>query len=159
MTNDVILRDVLDSDLPIFFEQQLDRDATWMAAFPARPRDAFMAHWQKIQTVETSTLKTIVFQGKVAGYMACWEQHDERKVGYWLGKEYWAQGVASAALSLFLMEVKVRPLHARVAKHNAASIRVLQKCGFMMTGEDKFVGVNGEECEEFILVLRAREGP
>jgi len=45
MTNDVQLRDVLADDLPIFFEQQLDPEATQMAAFPARDRDALMAHW------------------------------------------------------------------------------------------------------------------
>lgn len=44
MTNDVLLRDVTESDLPIFFEQQLDPDATAMAAFPSRDREAFMAH-------------------------------------------------------------------------------------------------------------------
>lgn len=33
MTNRVLLRDVTESDLPIFYEQQLDPDATAMAAF------------------------------------------------------------------------------------------------------------------------------
>jgi hypothetical protein len=42
------LRDVSDDDLPIFFEQQREPDANQMAAFPARDRDAFMAHWTKI---------------------------------------------------------------------------------------------------------------
>jgi RimJ/RimL family protein N-acetyltransferase len=158
MANDVTLRGVQDSDLPIFFEQQLDPEATRMAAFPARPRDAFMAHWEKILTGASPMPKTIVFQGNVAGNIVCWEQHDERNVGYWLGKEYWGKGVASAALSQFLEEVKVRPLSARVAKHNAASIRVLQKCGFKISGEDRFPGVKGEEGEEFILTLRASGG-
>ena len=43
----VILREVIDADLEIFFEQQLDSEATEMAAFPARDRDAHMAHWNK----------------------------------------------------------------------------------------------------------------
>jgi RimJ/RimL family protein N-acetyltransferase len=157
MTNDVLLRNVQDSDLPIFFEQQLDPEATRMAALPARPRDAFMAHWKKILAGET-ILKTIVFQGKVVGNIVCWEQGGERKVGYWLGKEYWGKGIASAGLSLFLGEVKVRPLYARVVKYNAASIRVLQKCGFTISGEDKFSGVDGEEAEGFILALGANDG-
>jgi hypothetical protein len=42
MTNEITLRDVQDSDLPIFFEQQLDPEATRMAAFPARDPDAFI---------------------------------------------------------------------------------------------------------------------
>jgi hypothetical protein len=57
----ILLRDVIASDLPIFFEQQLDPVATQMAAFPARDRDAFMAHWAKIIADSHNTLKTIWF--------------------------------------------------------------------------------------------------
>ena len=45
MSNEVRLRDIEPNDLPIFYEQQLDADATRMAAFPARDRAAFDAHW------------------------------------------------------------------------------------------------------------------
>ena len=39
-----------------------------------------------------------------------------------------------AALAAFVPLVDVRPLRARVASHNAGSIRVLEKCGFVATG-------------------------
>ena len=84
----------------------------------------------KILADETCLVKTIVYDGNIAGNMVCWEQLGEREVGYWLGKEYWGQGIASAALSQFLVQATKRPLFAHVAKHNLASIRVLQKCGF-----------------------------
>ena len=45
MIDHVQLRDVVTADLPIFFEQQLDPEATQMADFPSRDRDAFMTHW------------------------------------------------------------------------------------------------------------------
>src|SRR5262249_15735222 len=134
MTDEVSLREVQEGDLPVFFEQQLDPEATRMAAFPARARDEFMAHWPNTMPQNPTILKTIVFHGKVAGNIVSWEQSGERKVGYWLGKEYWGKGVASAALARFLGYVTARPLYARVAKSNAASIRVLQKCGFTITG-------------------------
>lgn len=51
-TSDVTLRDVIASDLPIFFEHQLDLEATRMAAFPARDREAFMAHWTRILVLQ-----------------------------------------------------------------------------------------------------------
>ncbi len=57
-------------------------------------------------------------------------------VGYWIGKEHWGKGVASSALSLFLLQVATRPLYAHVARQNVASIRVLQKCGFTISAED-----------------------
>lgn len=154
MTDDVRLRDVTEGDLPIFFEQQLDPDANQMAAFPAREREAFMAHWAKILRDETVTTKAILFDGHVAGNVVSWQQSGEREVGYWLGKGYWGKGVATQALSEFLGHVRARPLYAHVAKHNIASIRVLEKCGFTISDEDKVSSdAPGEEVEEFILKL------
>jgi RimJ/RimL family protein N-acetyltransferase len=153
MGAEVLLRDVQESDLTVFFEQQLDPEASRMAAFPSRGRDAFMAHWAKIMADETTTLQTVVFHGGVAGNMVSWEQSGERSVGYWFGKEYWGQGIASAALAQFLQHVTTRPLHAHVAKHYLASIRVLQKCGFTVSGEARFSDADGEQGEEFILTL------
>jgi RimJ/RimL family protein N-acetyltransferase len=161
MKNGVILRDTTEDDLPIFFEQQLDSDANYMAAFTAKDptdKDAFTAHWAKILGDDTKTNKTILLNGQVAGYVACFEQFGESEVSYWIGKEYWGRGLATKALSDFLGYVKVRPLYARVAKDNIASIRVLEKCGFTISGEDKgFSNARGEEVEEFILKLRANE--
>jgi len=154
MTSSVLLRDVIEDDLPIFFEHQLDPDANTMAAFLARDRDAFMTHWNKILSDDTITKKTILFDGHVAGNIVSFEQSGEPQVGYWIGREYWGKGVATRALSEFLGNVKVRPLYAHVAKHNIASFRVLEKCGFTITGEDKgFANARGLEVEEFILKL------
>jgi RimJ/RimL family protein N-acetyltransferase len=125
-----LLRDVIASDLPIFFAQQLDPVATQMAAFPAREREAFMAHWAKIMADESNILKTILYSDQVAGNIVSWEHDGEREVGYWLGRDFWGKGIATRALSLFLEQVTTRPLVAYVVKHNLASIRVLEKCGF-----------------------------
>lgn len=145
MPTTLLLRDVIASDLPIFYEQQLDPVATQMAAFPARDREAFMAHWAKSRTNEANILKTILFDDQVAGNIVSWEQSGEREVGYWLGREFWGKGIATRALSLFLEHVTTRPLYAHVVKHNLASRRVLEKCGFVLVGE---------EGEELILILR-----
>jgi RimJ/RimL family protein N-acetyltransferase len=161
MKNGVILRDTTEDDLPIFFEQQLDSDANYMAAFTAKDptdKDAFTARWAKILGDDTKINKTILLDEQVAGYVACFEQFGEPEVSYWIGKEYWGRGLATKALSDFLGYAKVRPLYARVAKDNIASIRVLEKCGFTISGEGKgFSNARGEEVEEFILKLRANE--
>jgi hypothetical protein len=81
MSGDLVLRDVTRDDLPILYEQQLDPDATRMAAFPARDRDAFMAHWMRILGDEDITKKTIVFNGQVAGNIVCFEQEGTAQVG------------------------------------------------------------------------------
>jgi RimJ/RimL family protein N-acetyltransferase len=74
-------------------------------------------------------------------------------VGYWIGKEYWGRGIATAALQEFLTHLKMRPLHAYVAKHNKASIRVLEKCGFKVSRHGNFFSeVHGRDIEETIFI-------
>jgi len=154
MTNDVLLRDVTRGDLSIFFEQQLDPEATRMAAFPARDKDSFMAHWTKILADKNVTAMTILFSGQVAGNIVCWEQEGQRLVGYWIGKNYWGKGIATKALSEFLVCVKDRPLYAHVAKHNIGSIRVLEKCGFTLSGEGNVPAREpDQDAEELVMEL------
>lgn len=154
MINSIQLRDVTESDLPIFFEHQLDPDAIEMAAFPARDKDAFMAHGAKIMVDDSVVLKTVLFNGQAAGNIVSFMQSGKREVGYWIGKEYWGNGIATKALASFLDQVKTRPLYAHVARHNIGSRRVLEKCGFTIMGEDKgFPNARGQEVEEFILKL------
>lgn len=157
MLGDVILRAVEESDLPSFFKMQLDADANYMAAFAAKDpsdRQAFTRHWTKILDDDTVIRRTILFTGQVVGNIASFERSGEREVCYWIEKEYWSRGIASMALALFLAEVKLRPLFARAAKDNTASVRVLEKCGFKICGRDKgFANARGEEIEEVILSL------
>lgn len=144
----VMLRDVSEGDLPVFFEHQLDPEATRMAAFPARDRKDFMAHWTRILSDETVITRTILFDGRVAGNVVSFVHSGEREVGYWVGKEFWDKGIATQALSMFLEQIETRPLYAHVARHNGASIRVLEKCGFR---------ISAQEPEGLILRLEANE--
>lgn len=161
MTNspslDVSLREVLDSDLPIFFEQQRDLEAVRMAAFTSRDpedREAFMAHWQRVLAIETNTHRTILYNGLVAGNIVCYLRDGQPEIGYWIGKAYWGRGIATMALRLFIRELGVRPLHASAAKDNLASIRVLEKCGFKLNGSGRdFAAARGEEIEEAYFIL------
>jgi RimJ/RimL family protein N-acetyltransferase len=158
MKNDLLLRDVLGDDLPIFFEQQLDQEANHMAAFTARDpmdREAFMVHWHKILGINTCIIKTILVNGQVAGSVSSYESEGKPEVTYWLGREYWGKGIATRALKeLLTHHNQKRPIYARVAKDNLASRRVLEKCGFKVIGEDKgFANARGQEIEEFLLEL------
>ena len=81
-------------------------------------------------------LKTIIYDGQVAGNVVSWEHEGELEVGYWLGREYWGRGITTTALKQFLELVSIRPLYAFVVKHNIASRRVLEKCGFVLYKED-----------------------
>lgn len=132
----VTLRDVTESDLPIFYAQQLNPDATRMAAFPARDQEAFMQHWTtNVLANSTGLVRTVVADGQVVGNIVSYVSPEVgREVGYWLGSDYWGKGIATQALRQFLQIDTVRPLYAHVAKHNLGSRRVLEKCGFVVVG-------------------------
>ena len=142
-----VLRDVLESDLPVFFEHQRDPEAMRMAAMPARDEEAFMAHWRKILADEASTQRTIVFDGEVAGNALAFDLEGKRRVGYWLGREFWGKGLATKALTELLELETTRPLYADVATANIASIRVLEKCGFKFVSREVEHDERGEEIE------------
>ena len=161
VTDDIRLREVSEADLAIFFEQQMDSEANSMAAFTAKdPADrvAFTAKWQKILADEAIILRTILYGEQVAGHVVCHGWFGDPEVSYWLGKEFWSRGIATAALTLFLDVVQIRPLYAQAAKDNVASIRVLEKCGFAVCGEDRgFANARGEVVEEVVLCLEDRQ--
>jgi len=151
--SDILLRAVAESDLPFFFEYQLSRESSAMAAVPSRDREAFDAHWKKIMADENTILRTIEADGQVAGHLVSFLLEQERQVGYWLGREYWGKGIATKALAEFLKVVEPRPLFGRVAKHNPASKRVLEKCGFTLVGEDQYTNRANEVIDDFIFRL------
>jgi RimJ/RimL family protein N-acetyltransferase len=132
----MILRNVTDEDLPIFFEHQRDPEALRMAAFSSRERDAFLTHWRTNVLRPENVARSIVVGGLVAGYISSWEQDGKRLVAYWIGREHWGRGLATRALSEFLVLEPIRPLHAWVAVQNVGSIRVLEKCGFRTVAQE-----------------------
>lgn len=154
MREQVELRDVEEGDLPVFLEHQQDPVANQMAAFPARERDAFMAHWRKILVDDGVVKQTILLNGEVVGNVLCFEQPGKHLIGYWLGRKFWGRGIASQAVSVFVSRIPVRPLHAHVAKNNLASRRVLEKCGFEISGESHAAAAAGSKAvDEFVYSL------
>ena len=156
MTSDPVrLRHVERDDLPRMYEFQLDPDANRLAATISRGAEAFEAHWDNILKNPNVVAKAITVGNVLAGWIGCFKQDGLDNVGYWVGKEFWGNGIASRALALLLKEIQSRPLYASVATHNPASLRVLQKCGFVIEqvrlspADDRYL-----ECEEAVLVLK-----
>ncbi|QUW20964.1 GNAT family N-acetyltransferase [Sporosarcina sp. Marseille-Q4063] len=155
--SNIMLRNVIEDDLPIFFKYQQDRDANQMAAFTNKDPsdwDSFSTHWNKILTDKNIIKQTIIVENNVVGNVLCFEQFGELEVSYWIGREFWGKGIATNALREFLNHVTIRPLNARAAKDNIGSLKVLEKCGFTITGEDSgFSNARGEDVEEFVLTF------
>ena len=153
----ITIREIEPADLEVFYVHQLDPEAIRLAAFVSKdPTDkvAFDAHWRKVLSLAGVTNRTILADGAVAGHVACFPDGDNMEVTYWIGREFWGNGVATRALALLLGLVTVRPILARAATDNLGSLRLLEKCGFKITGTDKgFANGRGEETEEYLLRL------
>jgi RimJ/RimL family protein N-acetyltransferase len=157
---DITLREVRDGDLPVFYAQMNDPDGVRMAAFTAKDpsdRAAFDAHWARNRHDPAVVMRTVVGEdGEIAGHAAVFGPPEEREVTYWIGREYWGRGVATAALRGLLGVTPDRPLRARAAADNGGSLRVLEKCGFVVTGNERgFANARGEEIDEVVLTLSA----
>ena len=153
----VTLRELVDEDLDSLFMHQQDPEAIHMAAFTAADptdRTAYNAHWAKVRADSTIILRAILYDGQIAGSIASHRWFGDPEVSYWLGREFWGKGIATAALKLFLEVEKTRPLYARVAHDNIGSFRVLQKCGFVETGRDEgYAHGRGAVTAEIIMFL------
>lgn len=85
----------------------------------------------------------IAVDGRVAGGIGYTPHVDVERVGaevgYWLGRPFWGQGIATAALRAltthaFDAEAELRRLYAVPFSSNPASARVLEKAGYRHEG-------------------------
>ncbi|MBZ4018910.1 GNAT family N-acetyltransferase [Streptomyces purpurogeneiscleroticus] len=153
----ITLREVLDSDVAVFWAHMSEQTAQRMAAVTRKyhyDRRLFDAHWVKVCSDSAVTVRTVLADEAVAGHAAVFGPSDEREVTYWIASAYWGRGVASAALRKLIALEPARPLHAHAAADNAGSLRVLEKCGFTITGRGRiFAQARGDEIDELALTL------
>jgi RimJ/RimL family protein N-acetyltransferase len=133
----VRLREVVPDDLPMHFAQQRDPESTRIAAVAPRDRPAFDAHWRTILEDPSVVVRTVLADGTPVGSVLSFLRDGRRHVGYWIAREHWGRGIATAALGALLDEVRERPLFATVAAGNHGSRRVLERCGFRPVGEER----------------------
>ena len=157
----VALRGIALTDLETIFEFERDPASVWMAAFtPDDPndREQFDAHWDRILANPAVIMKAIEADGALVGTIGSFVMDGDREVTYWIGREHWGRGYASAALALLLDEITERPLWARAVDDNAGSLRVLEKSGFQVVDDnvDHAPG-RGSTVRELILRLDAAD--
>ncbi|PPK97794.1 RimJ/RimL family protein N-acetyltransferase [Kineococcus xinjiangensis] len=158
----VVLRPIEDSDLDALFEQMRDPESVRMAAFTVRDpgdRAAFDAHMARVRTSPGVTARAVTADGRLVGSIAAFVVDGDTEVTYWIDRSCWGRGIAGRALELLLEAVRVRPVFARVASDNAASLAVLRRAGFAITGtEVSHANGRGAEIEETILRLDESAG-
>lgn len=142
---DVILRPWVLEDVPALVRNGNNR-AVWRNLtdmFPSPYTEGDAKVWVAFANVPSrSTHFTIEVEGVSAGgigIMAC-EGVARRTghIGYWLGEPYWGRGIASVAVRAMVRfaaeHLEFARLEAPVFAWNPASMRVLEKSGFIREG-------------------------
>ena len=127
------LRRIRESDIPILFAYQDDPEANEMAAFPARDESAFREHLNRVLSNPDNIARAIVDGDVVVGQIGSWtdDAAGAREVGYWIGREHWGNGYATAAVRALISIDPVRPMWAHIVEHNVGSQRVVERNGFV----------------------------
>jgi ribosomal-protein-alanine N-acetyltransferase len=84
------------------------------------------------------------------------------EIGYWLGRQHWGRGVATAAVEgicrYAFESLGMKRVYACVFEPNVASSRVLEKAGFRLEGRHRqAVWKDGELLDELLYGLLADE--
>ena len=85
------------------------------------------------------------------------------EIGYWLAEPFWGRGIATAAVRALVPvafeTTGIVRLEAGIFSDNPASMRVLEKCGFLREAiHKKAVTKNGRLLDEVLYVRFAEEG-
>lgn len=102
-----------------------------------------VAEWAKTFSEGSNKVSSVRLDSKLAGLLILMAGDEEEgspmHLGYIFGKECWGRGLATELLRGLVQQLTIDgyegEIHAGVAKGNPASVRVLEKVGFVpMTG-------------------------
>jgi RimJ/RimL family protein N-acetyltransferase len=139
------LRTPLDSDVPRIVELAHDREIARMTTGVPFPytMDHGHAFLSMVRAADPEIDLPLLIEHKTHGPVGLVGLHRREQpwpeIGYWLGRAYWGQGIATeAAAALVNWGHAVRGLKAISSAHfadNPASGRVLEKLDFLYTGQ------------------------
>jgi [ribosomal protein S5]-alanine N-acetyltransferase len=126
--------------------------------FPYDESDAlfFIEH---IASDSRNLILAIDVEGEAVGSIGIYPQTDvyrkNAELGYWLGEIYWGKGIAAEAvhaITKYAYEYyKMHRIYANVFENNIASMRVLEKAGFIQEAKHhKAIIKNGVVMDEYV---------
>ena len=167
-TSRIILRPWRDSDAAILFKWASDPDVGPRAGWA--PHKSVEESLEIIRTVFKDATNTWAIElketGEAIGAMGYGPSCDcnlparegEPLAGYWVAKPYWNQGICTEALGLMIEHIrKTTDIKSLISGHfvdNPASGRVMEKCGFIPTGETVIDETQYQGANRPIRVLR-----
>jgi len=153
----ISIRKSIESDLEVFYQNQADEEANYMAAFTSKnPHDktAYIEKWTRLMKVDSVHMQSILLDDLVVGCVVKFVMEGDSDITYALDKEHWGKGITTKAVKLFLEIEETRPLFGRVANDNLGSQNILEKSGFKKIGKNiDFANARGMEIEEYIYCL------
>lgn len=150
-TDNILLRHWQESDADVLYALASEPEVGERAGWP--PHQSREESLEIIRTVfNNPTTWAIVLKetGEVIGAIGYGPSCDcslpsregEPTVGYWVGKPYWGMGICTEALRLMIDHIRrTTNIPSLISGHiidNPASGRVMEKCGFIPTGETAF---------------------
>jgi len=137
----VSLRPLEEKDIAAVFALQHDREGALLAGVEGEfvPENVFHASMKELieEGGDKPKIFTVLMADKMAGYIACAASRggSYQRISYWIARPFWGKGVATAALSELLRKqpksLLEKGLYAAVTDGNEASVRVLEKFGFI----------------------------
>ena len=167
-TGRIILRPWQDSDAPALYKWASDPDVGPRAGWA--PHQSVEESLEVIRTVFSDATNTWAIELKetgeaigAMGYGPSCEcnlpaRDGEPLIGYWIAKPYWNRGICTEALELMIEHIRLMTdIKSLISGHfvdNPASGRVMEKCGFIPTGESVIDETQYQGKDHPIRVLR-----
>ncbi|TGE14930.1 GNAT family N-acetyltransferase [Hymenobacter elongatus] len=133
-------------DAPVLAETANDR-GIWqnlrdIFPHPYRLEDAYWYLGLVTDPDSTDLHVAIEVQGEAVGALSVLFKDDinrrSAEIGYWLGRQYWGRGIATAAVRVLteyaFVHFDVCRLYAEIFARNEASAQVLAKAGYQLEG-------------------------
>jgi RimJ/RimL family protein N-acetyltransferase len=147
-TERIILRPWLDSDAESLFKYASDPELGPRAGWP--PHKSVEESREIIRTLfSVEGMWAVIWKETgepigCVGYLPASSSNlriddDECEVGYWIARPYWGKGICTEALEMVINhchEKGFTTLWGSYFPSNPASGRVMEKCGFVDTGEE-----------------------
>jgi [ribosomal protein S5]-alanine N-acetyltransferase len=97
---------------------------------------------QRFMDQEPVTVFAIEYRGEYVGNISLSKGTDihrkSAEIGYFIGEPYWHKGIATTAVNLIteygFNNLDIVRIHTGIFEYNKASMRVLEKCGFIKEG-------------------------
>jgi len=157
----VKLRQFKNSDIDMLVVYLNKEEVTkYITAAIPQPYTKDDAHWWVNNAKNSPHILAIEIDGKFVGCISAkigdFEYSCGAEIGYWIGKEFWNQGVTTEAVRLFTESLFTNTdlirLFVSVVSLNIGSIRVLEKNGFSLEGILKKASYkHGEYFDEHLL--------